>query len=124
MVERTEIVRDGKIIFFMDENRNRVSIREDELVSMNIWGFTPSVFEHLENEFADFIRANAAQLKAELYIPAVVNDLVAQDKASVKILPAVDQWFGVTYKEDKPLAVANIKRLIKKGVYPDNLWGR
>ncbi len=124
VVERTEIVRDGKIIFFMDENRNRVSLREDELVSMNIWGFTPSVFEHLENEFADFIRANAAQLKAELYIPAVVNDLVAQDKASVKILPAVDQWFGVTYKEDKPLAVANIKRLIKKGVYPDNLWGR
>lgn len=124
VVERTEIVRDGKNIFFMDENRNRVSLREDELVSMNIWGFTPSVFEHLENEFADFIRANAAQLKAELYIPAVVNDLVAQDKASVKILPAVDQWFGVTYKEDKPLAVANIKRLIKKGVYPDNLWGR
>lgn len=123
VVERTEIARDGDNIFFMDENQDRVSLHGDDLVSMNIWGFTPSVFEYLEDAFTDFIRENAGQLKAEIYIPDVVNDLVARDEASVKILPAVDRWFGVTYKEDKPLAVANIIRQITQGVYPDKLWG-
>ena len=122
VVERTEIVREGDSIWFRDENRQRVSLQGNELVSMNIWGFTPAVFEHLELAFKDFIKLNAEQLKSELYIPAVVNDLVAGKSASVKILPAADRWFGVTYKEDKPMAIANINRLIEEGIYPDNLW--
>ena len=123
VVERTEIAREGDDIFFIDEKQNRIPLSGDELVSMNIWGFTPEVFEFLETAFTEFIGVNAGNPKAELYIPAVINDLVRQSKASVKILPAVDQWFGVTYKEDKPLAIANIKSLIEQGVYPDNLWG-
>ncbi len=122
VVERTEIAREGDRIFFLDENHNRVHLRGDELVSMNIWGFNTSVFEYLDLAFTDFIKENADKPKSELYIPAVINDLVARDKASVKILPAVDQWFGVTYKEDKPIAIANIKRLIEKEVYSSNLW--
>ncbi|HEC42884.1 MAG TPA: nucleotidyltransferase [Bacteroides sp.] len=123
VVERTEIVRDGEKIHFLDENGEKVELKGDDLVSMNIWGFTPAVFEHIESAFSEFIEINASNKKAELYIPAVVNDLVSRNTASVEILPALDQWFGVTYKEDKPLAVEYIKRLIEKGVYPDNLWG-
>lgn len=123
VVERTEIARVGQSFYFVDEKQDRVSLRGDELVSINIWGFTPAVFEHLELAFADFMRVFADQLNAELYLPTVINGLVARGKASVKILPAVDQWFGVTYREDKPLAMTHINRLIEQRVYPENLWG-
>ena len=122
MVERTEIAGEGSEIYFRDENGKRVPLGEDVLVSMNIWGFTPDIFRHLETAFTDFIRVNADRIKAEFYIPTVINNLVAGGKASVRIIPARDRWFGVTYKEDKAMAIANIKRLIDRGVYPDNLW--
>ena len=122
IVERTDIVREGNNIYFEDENKDRMPLGGEELVSMNIWGFKPGVFEYLEAAFIDFIKVNSGQIKSELYIPAVVNDLVAREKASVKILPSSDQWFGVTYKEDKPIAVANINKLIEQGVYPEKLW--
>jgi hypothetical protein len=122
VVERTEIARESGEIYFRDIGGNRVPLREDVLVSMNIWGFTPDVFSHLESAFTDFIRVNADQLKAEFYIPTVINDLVAGGQASVRILPARDHWFGVTYKEDKPLAISHIRELIGRGQYPDNLW--
>jgi hypothetical protein len=121
-VERTEIIKDGDRIFYLDENKEKVSLQGSEFVSMNIWGFTPGIFDYLENAFAEFIKVNADNPKAEIYIPAVVNELVVKDKASVRILPAKDQWFGVTYKEDKPMAVENIASLIRQGVYPDSLW--
>jgi NDP-sugar pyrophosphorylase family protein len=122
VVERTEIARDGDNIHFIDEEQKRVPLPDDVLVSMNIWGFTPAVFNFLESAFSDFISVNADKPKAEFYIPTVINNLVEEGKASVKILPAVDRWFGVTYKEDKPLAIANINGLIEKGIYPVNLW--
>jgi NDP-sugar pyrophosphorylase family protein len=122
IVERTEIVKEGEQIFYLDENNERVPLQGNELVSMNIWGFTPAIFNHLEKAFSEFIRVNAGKLKAELYIPAVINELLAKRKANVRILPASDEWFGITYKEDKPLAVARINRLIDEGIYPDNLW--
>ncbi len=123
VVERPMIARDENGIYFQDENKEKMPLSGNELVSMNIWGFTPELFEHIDVAFSEFIKIKATQLKAELYIPAVVNNLVAKGSASVKILPAIDQWFGVTYKEDKPFAVENINRLIEQGVYPDNLWG-
>ena len=123
VVERTEIARDKGKIYFLDENGEKVEMPGDELVSMNIWGFTPGLFEHIEAAFSDFIEEHASELKSELYMPSVVNDLVERNTASVKILPALDKWFGVTYKEDKPLAADYIKKLIEKGEYPDNLWG-
>jgi len=122
VVERTDIVKAEGRIYFKDDKMGPLSLRGDELVSMNIWGFTPSVFEYLEHAFSDFFRKNSGKLKAELYIPSVVNDMVAGHKANVKILPAKDQWFGVTYKEDKQIAIENINKLIKKGIYPENLW--
>jgi len=122
VVERTEIVKDGQQIYFNDEKKGKVALSGDELVSMNFWGFTPSIFDQFERAFAEFIKKNAEKLKKELFIPKVINDLVAQDQASVRILPSRDQWFGVTYREDKPLAIENINNLVNQGVYPDNLW--
>ena len=122
VVERTEIVREGQQIYYIDKEEGKVSLSGDELVSMNFWGFTPSIFDHFEKAFTEFINENAGKQKKELYIPKVVNDLVAREIASVKILPSRDQWFGVTYREDKPVAVEHIRKLVEQGVYPDNLW--
>jgi dTDP-glucose pyrophosphorylase len=122
VVERTEIFRKNGKIVYRDENSNEVPVSGDTLVSMNIWGFTPVIFKYIEQQFSEFIRKNISNIKAELYIPKIVNELLKSGKANVKILPATDKWFGVTYREDKPLAVQNIRELIKQGVYPENLW--
>ncbi len=122
VVERTELVKNGDQYYYSEESGGQVSLTGEELVSMNIWGFTPEVFNQLDKAFSDFIRINADKLKSELYIPKVVNDLVSAGQASVKILPAGGQWFGVTYQEDKPLAVQNISDLISGGIYPPKLW--
>lgn len=122
VVERTEIFRKDGGIAYRDENAREVPLSTDTLVSMNIWGFTPSIFTHIEKQISEFIRKNISNIKAELYIPKIVNDIIKNGKGNVKILPATDKWFGVTYKEDKPIAVQNIRKLIEQGVYPDNLW--
>lgn len=122
VVERTEIVKEGQQIYYIDKEEGKVSLSGDELVSMNFWGFTPSIFDHFEKAFTEFINVNAGKPKTELYIPKVINDLVARDVASVKVLPSRDLWFGVTYREDKPVAVEHIRKLVEEGVYPDNLW--
>jgi dTDP-glucose pyrophosphorylase len=122
VVERTEIVKDGQQIYYNDEKEGKVFLSGDELVSMNFWGFTPTIFDQFERAFSEFIKENAEKLKNELFIPKVINDLVDQKQASVRILPSKDQWFGVTYREDKPVAVKNIDKLVELGVYPDNLW--
>jgi dTDP-glucose pyrophosphorylase len=122
VVERTEIFRKNGKIVYRDENSNEVPVSGDTLVSMNIWGFTPVIFKYIEQQFSEFIRKNISNIKAELYIPKIVNELLKSGKANVKILPATDKWFGITYREDKPLAVQNIHELIKQGVYPENLW--
>lgn len=122
VVERTEIVKEGQQIYYNDEKEGKVFLSGDELVSMNFWGFTPTIFDQFEKAFSTFIKKNAEKLKNELFIPKVINDLVDQKQASVRILPSRDQWFGVTYREDKPVAVENINKLVELGVYPDNLW--
>jgi hypothetical protein len=122
VVERTDIVKEGDNIYFIDAEQGNVPLSGDEPVSMNFWGFTPTIFDYFESAFMDFIRKNARKPKKELYIPTVVNDLVAKGLASVKILPSTDPWFGITYREDKPVAIDKIRRLVEEGVYPDKLW--
>ena len=121
VVERTSIVRKGDKVVYT-EGEKEFPIDENSLVSMNFWGFTPRYFEQSEQMFVDFIKENANQLKAEFYIPYVVNRLIKSGEADVRVLESNSQWFGVTYKEDKPVTIENIKRLIDKGVYPGNLW--
>ena len=122
VVERTEIVREGQQIYYIDSEEGKVALSGNELVSMNFWGFTPAIFDQFETAFSEFIKINADKLKSELFIPKVINELVASDMANVKILPSRDQWFGVTYREDKPIAIEHIRKLVEQGVYPDNLW--
>ncbi len=94
----------------------------NETVSMNCWGFQPDLFGHLEGKFADFLEANLNHPKAECYLPAAVNDLIDAQKATVQVLPTASGWFGVTYREDRPVVVDSIRKLIQDGVYPGNLW--
>ncbi len=122
VVERTEIVKLNKGIHYKNDSGNDIPLTGNELVSMNIWGFTPTVFDYIKLHFTDFIKKNAFNIKAELFIPTVINDLIRNQIATVKILPTNDKWFGVTYREDKALAENKINELISRGVYPENLW--
>jgi UTP-glucose-1-phosphate uridylyltransferase len=122
VTERTKIGRDEKGVAYRDANDQPVYISDKSIVSMNFWGFTPLFFNQLEADFRQFIRENSNNIKAELYLPFVVDELIRQKKATVKVLRSTDRWFGVTYKEDKPLVVAKVAELVKKGVYPKKLW--
>jgi hypothetical protein len=90
---------------------------------MNFWGFTPSFFGFLKQEFGAFIRKNADDLKAEFYIPGVVNELTASRRASLQVLRTGGQWFGMTYREDREKVVMSIRELVNRGEYPEKLWG-
>ena len=122
VTERTKIERDTNGIAYIDESGRSSYLEEQTTVSMNFWGFTPTFFKHLESGFMEFIHANANSPKAEFYIPTVINNLLKRKMASVRILPCSDQWFGMTYREDRELVVSRIRELIEMGIYPANLW--
>jgi hypothetical protein len=89
---------------------------------MNFWGFTPAVFKLTEDLFKVFALENKDKPKAEFFIPLIGENLVKTNTASFKVIPTDNQWFGVTYKEDKPFVQASIDQLVKDGTYPENLW--
>lgn len=122
VVERTDIQKLNNSIGYEDSNGNWDILPDDTPVSMNIWGFTPSIFKFLEFYFKDFISKNAGNPKAEFFIPAVINDLIKTSKATVRMLRSKDQWFGVTYKDDKHKTIEKIRKLVEQGDYPKNLW--
>jgi len=93
-----------------------------ERVSMNLWGFSPALFAALEKRFPAWLEAHAQDPKAEWYIPFVVDELVGEGKVEVEVLPTESAWFGVTYREDKPVVVAAVQALVAKGEYPQKLW--
>ena len=123
VVERTYIIRDtDKKIKFRDENGNFVEVEENAPVSMNMWGFTPDYFKHSEEAFKDFLKENKDNIKAEFFIPLVVNNLIVSGTATCKVLDTPSVWFGVTYAEDRPMVVDKFENLVKQGVYPAKLW--
>ncbi len=95
----------------------------DETVSMNLWGFNPTIFPHLENALKSFLKSSAAQPKAECYLPAVVDELIRRDAARVQVLKTPDHWLGVTYTADKPVVMEGIRAFVARGEYPASLWG-
>jgi NDP-sugar pyrophosphorylase family protein len=99
-----------------------IHLNGKEPVSMNVWGFTPDLFGYLESMFIQFLKEEGDALKSEYLIPSVVNNLIQTDKKSVHILHSSAKWFGVTYKEDKSYVMEEIKKLIKDGNYPKNLF--
>lgn len=121
--ERTKIKIFEDSAKYTDDGENWVDIPAGSTVSMNTWGFTPSLFEELENRFPEFLQRNSQNiLKAEYFLPSVVDSLISENKARVKVLPSQEQWYGVTYQEDKPVVKLAIAGLIRRGAYPEKLW--
>lgn len=124
-VERTEIERksDGKVAY-KDENGKWIEIPDNTPVSMNVWGFTPDYFEYSEKFFKEFLDApeTKANPKAEYLIPWVVNKLINNGTATVKVLDTTSKWFGVTYSADRQGVVDKIQKLVDDGVYPNKLF--
>lgn len=104
-----------------DEEETEVD--EKSLVSMNMWGLQPEFFEILEAGFEKFLEENAEKYqKAEYLLPTIVGGLLRSGEADVTVLKSNDQWFGVTYKEDKPYVVSSIRELVDRGIYPEKLY--
>ncbi|MBQ3634127.1 MAG: nucleotidyltransferase [Bacteroidales bacterium] len=124
VVERTEIMRVNKDVCYKDEKGEWVAIKDETPVSMNVWGFTPDYFKHSEREFNAFLSnpANMSNIKAEFFIPLVVNTLINTKQSTVKVLDTTSKWFGVTYAADRQDVVDKIQSLVDKGEYPAPLF--
>lgn len=118
VVEVTGIERDSGEI----KAAGGIRLSGDEIVSMNMWGFTPRVFDQLRAYFESFLEANSLDQRAECYLPNAVNSLIHSGESRVRVLPTSEAWFGVTYREDRPRVVESIGRLVSSGVYPKRLW--
>ena len=125
VVERTRIEKYDGGIHFTEDGVNWVDLPEDTIVSMNMWGLTPSFLTEIENGFAAFLDKALAEnpLKSEYFLPFVVQTLLTAGKATVKVLTSPDKWYGVTYAADKPVVMAALKEKTREGLYPDGLWG-
>lgn len=122
MVERTQIERvaDGRIVFH--DGGADEELAENTPVSMNLFGFTPDYFAHAEAYFRTFLQEHGRELKSECYMPSVVNKLIHDGTAALRVLHSSAKWFGVTYKADREPLVKRIRELIASGAYPENLW--
>lgn len=123
--ERTRIEKQGEeIAFTEDDGASWTVVPGDTLVSMNMWGFTASILKELQAHFPAFLTKGLATnpLKCEYFLPEVVSGLLADKKATVTVLSSEDKWYGVTYKEDKPVVVHAIQTMKDQGLYPEKLW--
>lgn len=121
ITERTKIYLDGGRIVYEDGDQ-KTELGAKTPVSMNFWGFAPSVFPISEKMFDQFLTDNITNPKSEFFIPIVVDQFIAGGMGEVKVIPTSSQWFGVTYKEDAPGVQASLSALVNSGEYPDNLW--
>jgi dTDP-glucose pyrophosphorylase len=125
IVERTKIMyHDGGIAFTEDDGITWQALEEGTTVSMNFWGFTESFVREMEERFPAFLDKALVEnpLKGEYFLPGVVDQLIKEDKATVKVLHSHDKWYGVTYKEDKQSVVDALQSMKDKGLYPEKLW--
>lgn len=121
VTELTKIVPEGAAAVNTDSSGTRQKLHGGEIVSMNMWGFTPGIFSHLRHAMEEFLRRHGQDEKAELYIPAVVNHLIHQGRERVKVLRTSESWFGVTYREDRPRVMEALRQRIEAGIYPPRL---
>jgi NDP-sugar pyrophosphorylase family protein len=122
IVELTDIERNGVHARTTDSTGRITPLSGDEVVSMNMWGFTPNIFGQFREHFQRFLRSSGPDIKSESYLPNTVNELVLGGQARVRVLRTDDSWAGVTYREDHPRVVQTIRRLIDRGSYPNRLW--
>lgn len=126
VTERTRIEKKGDgAAYTEDDGAVWNSLPSGTIVSMNLWGFTAGLIGEIEQGFAAFLESGLKEnpLKCEYFLPAVVSGLLREDRASVAVLTTADRWYGVTYKEDKPVVEQAIRRLKESGLYPEKLWG-
>ncbi len=121
ITEKTSIEKNGNNGVYI-ENGEKIDLPGGTTVSMNMLGFTPVLFEHLEKMFFEFLKEQGDQVKSEFYIPSVVSDLISANIAKVKVLQTKSKWFGVTYQEDKPFVIDAVKKLVENGDYPTPLF--
>jgi hypothetical protein len=121
--EMTNLSRQGNGAIYTHEDGSVMSLTGDEPVSMNMWGFTPRLFDHLDRVFQEFLRSSGTELKSECFIPLTVGQLITEKHVTCKVLRSNSTWFGVTYKEDKEIVQGSIAALVEKGKYPKSLWG-
>jgi UTP-glucose-1-phosphate uridylyltransferase len=121
ITERTKIGwEDGKIYYW--EGDKKTELTGDEPASMNFWIFKPSFFSHLETGFRKFLEEKGQEPKSEYYFNVRADELIKSGEATTRVIDTEAQWFGITYKEDKPEVQASLKSLVDKGEYPENLW--
>jgi UTP-glucose-1-phosphate uridylyltransferase len=121
VVERIRIEKAGEGARTPDGSGGWLALTGDEVVSMNFWGFQPTIFPHLEKAFAKFLERSGDDSQAEYFIPSAINDLLREEKIRVKYIPTREPWFGLTYPEDLPRARDQIRELIRKGVFPPTI---
>jgi hypothetical protein len=121
VTEITKIERDGAGATAAGADGKRLRLTGEETVSMNMWGFIPSLFGELRERFEAFLAKHGNEEKSEFYIPSAINEIVQANRARAKVLRTPDSWFGVTYREDRPLVVNGIRGLIARGEYPEKL---
>ena len=122
IVERTKLFKEDGGAYF-EENGETVHLPNDTVVSMNFWGFGPSVFEYLAKDFDEFVAdPNTDKMKGECLLPNTIGKMINENKCDVKVLTTSAKWFGVTYSNDKPDVIAKLNKLIAEGEYPDGLW--
>lgn len=123
ITENTKIERKEGKIFNSEEDGSLFEISDKSMVSMNLFGFTPKLFDKLEEYFVDFLKESINNPKAEIFLPIVVQKMIDENLARTKVLRTDEQWFGVTYKEDRPFVLDMINKLVEEKVYPSDLWG-
>jgi NDP-sugar pyrophosphorylase family protein len=122
ITERLKIKREGNNVVYRDDSGDSRIISENTIVSMNIWGFMPSLFNYLEDGLIEFLKDNSISLKAEFLLPTVIDKLIKADEVEIPVLPTDAQWFGMTYKEDLELVRGKLAELVNKGEYPTPIW--
>ena len=122
VVERFKIEKTAAGARFADERGVWQPLTGDEIASMNMFGFSPAVFRELERMFPEFLSANMRNLKSEFLLPSLADRMIKDGLCTLKVLRTSERWFGVTYKEDKPEVIANVRKLVDAGKYPRKLW--
>ena len=122
VTERFKIEKTEGGARYENEHGRWVALQGHEIASMNMFGFTPTLFGFLDEKFPAFLNKVAGHPEAEFMMPAIVDELIHERKITMRVLATPEKWFGITYKEDKPFVVSGIRRLIETGVYPEKLW--
>jgi NDP-sugar pyrophosphorylase family protein len=122
VVEYTKLQRCGNKVINDNNDQSQTELEPNTPVSMNFWGFHPSIFGHIEELFVDFLQKNIQDVSSEFYIPSVIDNLIRQDKIKVKVLQTNAQWYGITYQEDRQPVIDKFKEMVQTNIYPHKLW--